>query len=53
MRMLWGPGPASGCSRKTGSLAQQAGYGIGAGVGEEALGEMGREARGNSQGAIY
>lgn len=41
-----GPGSLSGCSGKIGLLALRGGYGIGAGVREETLGEMGREAGG-------
>ena len=46
MPMPRGPGSLSGCSRKIGLLALRGGYGIGAGVREETLGEMGREAGG-------
>lgn len=46
MPMPRGPGSLSGCSGKIGLLALRGGYGIGAGVREETLGEMGREAGG-------
>ena len=41
-----GPGSLSGCRAKIGLLALRGGCGIGAGVREETLGEMEREAKG-------
>ena len=46
MPMPRGPGSLSGCSGNIGLLALRGGHGIGAGVREETLGEMGREAGG-------